>query len=185
MSGSRRSSRLVVRGPAVLVVSAFVLVALALCACGSSSGTGYGMKPAGGAPVAAASGKGSMAAMSATDTATTDPSVQTCGVCGGKGKPKTVDGTAAVKNGVQVISVAIQGGYYVPNHITAKAGMPIQVVFTGKAKGCIAKPTFKSLGKSGDLTSTGTATLDLGTLKPGAYAFSCAMGMGDGLVTVQ
>lgn len=187
MSGPRLSSRMFGHGSAVLIACALVLTAAALSACGSGSGsgTGYGMKPAGGAPAVAASGKSAMKGMSATDTATTDPSVQTCGVCGGKGKPKTVVGTSAVKNGVQVIAIAIQGGYYVPNHITVKAGMPVQVVFTGKAKGCIAKPMFKSLGKSGDLTSTGSATLDLGSLKPGTYAFSCAMGMGDGLVTAQ
>jgi hypothetical protein len=63
--------------------------------------------------------------------------------------------------------------------------MPVQVVFTGKAKGCIAKPTFKSLGKTGDVTGTGTATLDLGTLQPGSYAFTCAMGMGDGQIVAQ
>jgi hypothetical protein len=185
MSGSRLSSRVLARGSVVLIACALVVTATALSACGSSSGTGYGMKPSGSAPVVAVSGKTAMAGTSATDTGTTDPSVQTCGVCGGKGMPKTIVGIAAVKNGIQVISIAIQGGYYVPNHITAKSGMPIQVVFSGKAKGCIAKPMFKSLGKSGNLTSTGTATLDLGTLKPGAYAFSCAMGMGDGLVTVQ
>jgi len=124
-------------------------------------------------------------AMAADSTGTTDPSIQTCAVCGGKGKGKTVEGTATIKDGVQIVSIAIQGGYYVPNKITLKAGMPVQVVFTGKSKGCIAHPTFKSLSKSGDLTSTGTATIDLGTLKAGTYGFACAMGMSDGAIIAQ
>jgi plastocyanin domain-containing protein len=123
--------------------------------------------------------------MSAVPTGATDPSVQVCAECAGKGKGASVAGTAVVKNGVQVVDIAIQGGYYVPNKITVKAGMPVQVVFTGKAKGCIAKPMFKSLGKKGDVTATGTAALDLGTLQPGSYAFTCAMGMGDGQIVAQ
>jgi hypothetical protein len=160
----------------VVVLAALVIVALAS---GCSTGS-YGANPSGGAPV-----KTGMTVNTASATSTTDPSVQTCGVCGGKGMAKQVAGKAVVKNGVQVVAVQIINGYYVPNKITAKAGMPLQVDFSGKSKGCISKPMFKSLGKKADLGATGAATIDLGSLQPGVYKFSCAMGMGDGSITVQ
>jgi plastocyanin domain-containing protein len=61
----------------------------------------------------------------------------------------------------------------------------VRVVFTGKAKGCLAKPTFKALGKSGDVTQSGSASIDLGVLKPGTYTWTCAMGMNSGTITVR
>jgi hypothetical protein len=118
-------------------------------------------------------------------TVTTAADVQTCAECGGKGMPPKVVGTPAVAQGVQLITVSLVGGYYSPNTFTAQAGVPIQVVFTGKAKGCLAKPTFKSLGKKADLTGTGTAMIDLGALKSGTYKFTCAMGMDAGTITVK
>ena len=118
-------------------------------------------------------------------TATTVSDVQVCAECAGKGKPAQVRGTATVKGAVQVIDVVIVNGTYEPNMITAQAGLPTQVTFTGKAKGCLAKPTFKSFGKSADVAKTGMATIDLGVLKPGVYTFTCAMGMNAATITVQ
>lgn len=122
---------------------------------------------------------------SAAVTATAASDVQVCAECAGKGMPAKVRGTATVKDGIQVVDVAIVNGTYEPNVITAQAGLPTQVVFAGKAKGCLAKPTFKSLGKSGSVTATGSATIDLGTLKPGVYKFTCSMGMNAATITVQ
>jgi plastocyanin len=149
------------------------------------------MKPASGESAMSAAATGSMAGMegmagmSAVATGSSDPDAQGCAECGGHGTPKETTGAAVLENGVQVISIAVDGGYYVPNTVTASAGTPIKVVFTGKAKGCVAKPTFKSLGKSGDLTGAGTATIDLGTLAPGVHEFTCAMGMNTGTITVE
>jgi plastocyanin domain-containing protein len=111
--------------------------------------------------------------------------VQVCAECSGKGMPAKVEGAATVVDGVQVVDVAIVNGTYAPNVITARAGMPIRVVFTGKAEKCLAKPTFKSLGKNGDVTGTGRATIDLGSLAPGVYEFTCSMGMNAGTITVE
>jgi plastocyanin len=111
--------------------------------------------------------------------------VQLCSECAGKGMPAKVTGSATVVDGVQVVDVQIVNGTYAPNVITAKAGVPIRVVFTGNAEKCLAKPTFKSLGKSGDVTGTGSATIDLGTLSPGTYEFTCSMGMNAGTITVE
>jgi plastocyanin domain-containing protein len=118
-------------------------------------------------------------------SAVTTGAVQTCLECATKNMPAMVPGSAQVVNGVQVVSIAIEGGTYVPNKIAVKAGMPVQVVFAGSAKGCLAKPMFKSLGKSGDVTTSGTATIDLGALPKGTYKFTCAMGMNAGSIIVQ
>ena len=169
-----------------LAACALLVAAISGCGSGTGSGSGYGMKkPAASTPAASKATTGGMMAMSASASGTSDPSVQVCGECSGKGKGKDVAGAAVVKDGVQVVSIAIQAGYYVPNQISVNSAMPVKIVFTGKAKGCIAKPKFKSLGKSADLTGTGTATLMLGTLTPGTYGFTCAMGMGNGKIIVK
>lgn len=159
-----------------IVVVAVLGIALAAAGCsgGSSSGSGYGAAPA--TPASAPT-----QATSAVATA----AVQTCLECGTKKMPAMVVGSAQVVNGVQVVNVAIQGGTYVPNKITVKAGMPVQVVFAGSAKGCLAKPMFKSLGKNGDVTASGAATIDLGALPKGTYKFTCAMGMNAGSIIAQ
>lgn len=111
--------------------------------------------------------------------------VQTCAECNKKGMGPKVAGAAVVDGGVQVVNVGIVNGYYSPNAITAKAGTPIKVVFSGKAKGCIAKPKFGALKKSIDITTTGSGTIDLGALQPGVYEFTCGMGMSKSTITVQ
>lgn len=118
-------------------------------------------------------------------TVTTASDVQTCLTCDKKKMPAKTVGAAVVANGVQVVNIAIEGGTYVPNTITVKAGMPVKVVFTGKAKGCLAKPTFKSLKMQVNLMSTASGTLDLGSLKPGTYKFTCGMGMNAGTITAS
>lgn len=111
--------------------------------------------------------------------------VQTCLTCDQGKMPVKVEGHAMLENGVQVLSIAIQGGTYVPNTFAVKAGVPVKVVFAGRAKGCLAKPTFKSLGKQVDLTDTDTGAVVLGPLAPGTYKFTCAMGMNGGTITAS
>jgi plastocyanin domain-containing protein len=115
----------------------------------------------------------------------TDASVQTCSNCAGKGMAPMVEGTAVDANGVQTVKIGVKDGYYTPNQFAVKAGVPVVVVYSGKAKGCLAKPQFKELGKAGDFTSSGTATVDLGTLKAGTYEFKCGMGMTGGKIVAQ
>lgn len=167
--------------------------ALAACACvalgalvatitGCTTATPTAAQTSGTKPAMSAVASTNASAVASTN-ATSD--VQTCGECGGSGAPKATTGAAKLENGAQTVSIAIVGGYYVPNTITAQAGIPVRVVFTGNAQGCVAKPTFKSLGKSGDMNGTGTVTLDLGTLAAGTYGFSCAMGHNKGTITIQ
>ncbi len=110
---------------------------------------------------------------------------QTCANCGGKGMAPMTMGEATQDAGVQVIKVGVRDGYYSPNQFAAKAGTPIKVTFSGKAEGCLGMPKFPSLNKKADFTKTGEATIDLGTLKPGTYEFTCGMDMTGGKIVVQ
>ena len=151
---------------AVLVLG----VALLLAGCGSS-GAGGGSSST--TPAAAAS-----------TTPTADfAKVQACAACAG-GMAPAVKGTVSVENGVQVLRVGVKHGYYSPNVFKVSADKPVTMVFSGKAQGCLAKPMIDALDKGTDFTS-GTATLELGTLNAGTYVFTCAMGMNEGKIIVR
>ena len=107
-----------------------------------------------------------------------------CAMCN-KGAPAPVKGTATVENGVQVVNIALKDGYYSPNEITIKAGMPAKLVFTGQAKDCSGKPKIAELGKQVDFTQTGEATMDWGTVKAGTYKITCGMGSAGGNLVVE
>ena len=87
-------------------------------------------------------------------------------------------------DGVQVVEVGVEDGYYVPNEFTVQAGLPVTVVFSGSAEGCLAEPEFPDLGVKADF-SAGSATMDLGVLEPGSYPFTCSMGVNEGHITVE
>jgi hypothetical protein len=152
-----------------------IVVALVLAGCAAAPTASM---PAGGM---------SAATPAVAESATTNAAsgAQLCAVCGGLGEPTEALGSATMDNGTQVVSIAIVGGYYVPNKVTVKAGMPVKVVFSGSAKGCVAKPTFKSLGKATDVTATGVGTIELGTLTAGTYGWTCGMGANPGSIVVQ
>jgi plastocyanin len=109
---------------------------------------------------------------------------QTCSVCGKSETPPAVEGSAEVVDGVQVVNIGVKKGFYNPNRITVAAGQPVTVVFSGNAEKCLAMPKFESLGKKADFTD-GSASIDLGPLKPGTYEFTCGMGMTGGTITVE
>ena len=116
-----------------------------------------------------------------------DPNYQQCTACLTGKEPTATVGTVKTVAGAQVVRISIVGGYYSPNQFKVKAGMPVRVVFAvdGKpVKGCVSKPTFKSLNKTVTVTQ-GEQALDLGTLSPGTYEFSCAMGSDVGRIVVQ
>jgi hypothetical protein len=146
------------------------MLALAGCAAGggqSSSGTA---KPAG--------------MQMGTVKAAVPSDADTCADCSSGKKAPVVAGTPVVVDDVQVCKVGIKDGAYVPNQFTVQSTLPVRFEFTGKATGCLASPTFKSLGKMGDLRE-GRSVIDLGTLKPGTYRFACSMGMNAGDLVVR
>lgn len=173
--GARSSRRIGI----LATVTVLALVAVAASGCTASQ-----KAPAASAPAAASAPGAQPAAQKMANTSAASD-VQTCFECGTKKMPMKVVGQPTVENGTQVVDIKITGGTYAPSSITVKAGMPVKVVFTGRAKGCLAKPTFASLGKKADLTTSGSATFDLGVLKPGTYKFTCGMGMNAGEIVVQ
>jgi hypothetical protein len=119
----------------------------------------------------------------AQSSPSTEP--QICASCWGDGAPDPqTTGAAVVEDGVQVLNVGLADGYYAPNNFTVQAGMPVTVVFTGNAEGCLAEPEFPDLGLKGDM-SGGSATFDLGQLSPGKFTFTCSMGVNEGTITVE
>jgi hypothetical protein len=157
----------------VLASAMLVLLAIALAACSGQASSGSGTK------AMAATAAGMRKASTASEEAT-----QKCASCMNKELPPVVIGAVKVSSAVQILSVGVEGGFYSPNKFTVSAGKPVRVVFAGKAMGCLAKPMFKSLGKKADFTS-GAATLDLGTLAPGTYTWTCGMGKNPGTITVE
>ena len=164
------------RGREALLFVAIVAVALVAIIAGSMA-----LRSRNDVPLAQ-SGAGSPSAV-AQSSPSTKP--QICASCWGDGAPDPqTTGAPVVENGVQVLKVGLTGGYYQPNVFTVQAGLPVTVVFSGRAEGCLAEPEFPELGVKADLSS-GTATVALGQLKPGTYAFTCSMGVNEGTITVE
>ena len=112
-----------------------------------------------------------------------------CSCCGSSapteggvtGEP--VEGTAAVNGGVQTISVDLSQGYYQPNVIVLKAGVPAEITF-GQSSGCTAQVMSKDLNFFEDLTA-GPRTVKLPALDAGEYSFACGMEMVFGKIVVE
>jgi hypothetical protein len=167
MAGSRS------RGFEALRFVAIVAVAVVAIVAGSMA-----LRSRGGTPPAQSS-------PSPVAQSSAGPEPQICASCWGDGSPDPqVTGAAVVKDGVQVLNVGLVGGYYRPNRFTVRSGLPVTVVFTGSAEGCLAEPEFPTLGVKADLSS-GSANVALGELKPGKYSFTCSMGVNAGTITVE
>ena len=163
------------RGLEVVLFAAVVAVALVAIVLGSRA-----LRPGSGAPLAQSS-------TSAEPVAQTSPSAkaQICASCWGDGAPDPqVTGAPVVEDGVQVLKVGLVEGYYQPNNFIVQAGVPVTVVFSGNAEGCLAEPEFPELGLKADMAG-GTATVTLGALKPGKYTFTCSMGVNEGTITAE
>ena len=94
-----------------------------------------------------------------------------------------VEGAAAVNGGTQAISVDLSKGYYEPNVIILKAGVPAEITF-GQGSGCTGQVMSKDLNFFEDLTA-GPKTVKLPALDAGEYSFSCGMEMVFGKIVVK
>jgi plastocyanin len=164
------------RGREALLFAAIVAVALVVMVLGSMA-----LRSSNDVPMA----QGSASSPSAVAQSSPSAEAQICASCWGDGSPDPqVTGAALVENGVQVLKVGLVEGYYQPNNFTVQAGVPVTVVFTGNAEGCLAEPEFPELGFKADMAG-GTATVTLGALKPGEYSFTCSMGVNEGTITAE
>jgi plastocyanin len=171
-------------GPRSRRSEALLFLALVIVAAAVIVGVSLALRSSGATSTAQTSGASSASSPSASQmAASTKP--QICASCWGDGGPDpTVNGQAEVVDGVQVVTIGVEGGYYVPNEFTVQAGVPVTVVFSGSAEGCLAEPEFPDLGVKADF-SQGGATMELGVLEPGSYPFTCSMGVNEGHITVQ
>lgn len=94
-----------------------------------------------------------------------------------------VEGVAQVTGDVQTVSVDLSQGYYQPNVLKLRAGVPAKITF-GQSAGCTAQVMSKELGFFEDLTA-GPATVDVPALEAGEYSFSCGMEMVFGKIVVE
>jgi plastocyanin domain-containing protein len=92
-------------------------------------------------------------------------------------------GSGAAGGNVQHFNVDLSSGAYVPDQITAKAGVPVRITF-GKGQGCVRTLVFPQFNINADMTQ-GPKTFDLGSLQPGEYSWSCGMNMQHGVLKVQ
>lgn len=108
-----------------------------------------------------------------------------CACCGGGASAPSapISGAAEVTGDVQKISVDVSKGYYDPNQIELKAGVPAEITF-GQATGCLGAVQSQDLGFYQNL-SAGPATVKLPALKAGTYTFSCGMQMVFGTIVVK
>lgn len=133
-------------------------------AAGGDKSAANGSAPIGAAPAASSGGGCGM------------------GCCGGSGGP-SVTKQAEVSGDVQKISVDVSQGYYNPDTIELKAGVPAEITFS-QGSGCLAQVQSQELGFYEDLTS-GPKTVTVDALQPGTYSFTCGMQMVSGTIVVK
>jgi hypothetical protein len=101
--------------------------------------------------------------------------------CGG-GSDEVAEGATIPGEGVQTVYVDASDGY-APNRILASAGTPIELTFS-EAFGCMEEVVFPEFRIARDLTQGG-AVVELPSLEPGEYSFSCGMAMNFGTIVVE
>ena len=93
-------------------------------------------------------------------------------------------GMPAIVNGFQEIAMRIGPGYYEPNRLTVKAGIPVRWTIDGtQASGCTSVLVVPSLNIVKPL-QRGANVVEFTPPQPGQLAFSCSMGMVRGTITV-
>ena len=94
--------------------------------------------------------------------------------------PTTQSATGSQRIVIQATSTA-----YTPNVVSAKPGVPIDVVIHSVgATGCIRSFLVPQFGVNEVLPENGDTAIKLPALKPGTYRFMCGMGMYSGIIRV-
>lgn len=101
-----------------------------------------------------------------------------------KASASAADPNVKAVAGVQVIRMKLSAGesFYLPSDTyTVKAGMPVRLEIEGIGTGCRGQLIVPKAGAKVSLTRQ-LNVLEFTPKKPGAYAFSCSMGMFPGLI---
>lgn len=87
-------------------------------------------------------------------------------------------------DGVQRIVIEARATSYSPSSVTARAGVPTEITLrTDNTQGCTRFIVMSSFGVQKALPATGDTVIDVGTLEPGTYRYTCGMGMYSGSIT--
>lgn len=132
-------------------------------------------------PVAAAGGCGMSGGSGAAAGGSGAAAAGGGGCCGGGGPSSTKQ--AEVSGDVQKISVDVSQGYYNPDTIELKAGVPAEITFS-QGSGCLGQVQSQELGFYEDLTA-GPKTVKVAALQAGTYSFTCGMQMVSGTIVVK
>jgi hypothetical protein len=91
--------------------------------------------------------------------------------------------TSGTAGGAQRFAVDTASSKFVPNTLTAKAGVPIEIVFGAGGNSCSSAMSMAEFGIQQDLTAG--ATVKIPALKAGKYEWIAACGDVGGTITVQ
>ena len=88
-------------------------------------------------------------------------------------------------SGYQEAMILVKGGY-TPDTIVVQHGRPVRLHFRREeTAGCSDKVIFADFGKSADLPTGETISVELLPDKPGEHVFACPMGMFRGRLIVE
>lgn len=89
-------------------------------------------------------------------------------------------------DGTQTAVITVSAGFYSPNNVLVKAGVPTKLIFRSDgARGCERALVIPAFDFQQVLPENGDTVVDAGVLKPGTINYSCTMGMVTGKITVH
>jgi hypothetical protein len=89
------------------------------------------------------------------------------------------------KTSNQIQEVVVKPTEYAPNNIVVKAGTPSIINFKTEKLGCTGIVQSEELGFNVALKENTNNYVNIKSLKPGTYPYSCGMGMYKGTITVK
>lgn len=93
--------------------------------------------------------------------------------------------TVADENGVQKVTITIDGRGYTPTFFAVKAGTPVEMTLsTTNAYSCASSFTFKKFNIFEQLGPTDTKKVTFTPTEKGSFTYSCSMGMFSGTMQV-
>ncbi|MFN2497010.1 MAG: sulfite exporter TauE/SafE family protein [Pseudonocardiaceae bacterium] len=93
--------------------------------------------------------------------------------------------TVSLVNGQQIVVITATTGFYRPDHVQVRAGVPTTlVVRADNAQGCVRAFVIPTRNEQTILPVNGDRRIDLGALPPGRLDYSCGMGMYTGTITI-
>ncbi|MCL4366078.1 sulfite exporter TauE/SafE family protein, partial [Patescibacteria group bacterium] len=96
-----------------------------------------------------------------------------------------ISSTIPTQNGIQTADITVYPNGYSPNYLQVKSGTPVKINLSTTDKlGCTAAFRIPSLGISKRLYPASKASVEFTPKNPGKIAFTCAMGMYNGVIEV-